>query len=325
MRTRKLGNSGLELTTVGLGTWAIGGAGWRASWGRQDDTESIAAIHRAIELGVNWIDTAAVYGLGHSEEMVGEAIRGHRHEVLIATKCGQAWGEDRQIIRTLKAESLRREVEGSLRRLGIDTIDLYQIHWPIPDEELEEAWYTMAEFVKEGKARCIGVSNFSVEQMKRVLPIHPIASLQPPYSMLRREVEPEILPFCGQNGIGVIAYSPMQAGLLTGKFNKEYLTTLDAEDWRLKNPLFQEPLFSLNVEMVEAMKPIAERSGRSMAELAIAWVMRRPEMTAAIVGARRPSQIEGTAPASDWVLSPEDAAAIDTLLQARDAKLANLP
>jgi aryl-alcohol dehydrogenase-like predicted oxidoreductase len=334
MQTRKLGYTDLHLTTVGLGTWAIGGE-WAYGWGPQDDDESIAAIRRALDLGINWIDTAAVYGLGHSEEIVGQAITGRRDEVIIATKCGRVWDEGSTTpYGRLKAESVRREAEASLRRLNVEVIDLYQIHWPDPDQDIEEAWGVIADLIREGKVRYGGVSNFSVEQLKRVQAIHPVASLQPPYSMLRRGTEENLLPYCAANDIGVIVYSPMQAGLLTGKFTKERAANLPDEDWRKRNPYFQEPELSANLALVEKLRPIAERNGRTVAQLAIAWVLRRPlrpfdraqdrlrsgqaEVTAAIVGARHPSQIEETAPAGDWVLSAEDIAEIDALLAERE-------
>jgi aryl-alcohol dehydrogenase-like predicted oxidoreductase len=323
MQTRKLGYSDLHLTTVGLGTWAIGGGGWVFGWGPQDDNDSIAAIRRALDLGINWIDTAAVYGLGHSEEIVGQAIAGRRDEVIIATKCGRVWDESSTTpYGRLKAESVRREVEASLRRLNVEVIDLYQIHWPNPDQDIEDAWGVIADLIREGKVRYGGVSNFSVEQLKRVQTIHPVASLQPPYSMLRRGTEEDLLPYCATNDIGVVVYSPMQAGLLTGKFTKERVASLPDEDWRKQSSHFQEPELSANLSLVEKLRPIAERNGRTVAQLAVAWVLRRPEVTAAIVGARRPSQIEETAPAGGWTLSVEDIAEIDALLAERERVLA---
>ena len=330
MQTRKLGYSDLHLTRVGLGTWAIGGGGWAFGWGPQDDAESIAAIRRALDpsinsghgLGINWVDTAAVYGLGHSEEIIGQAIAGQRDEVIIATKCGLVWDKGSTTpYGRLKAESVRREAEASLRRLDIEVIDLYQIHWPDPDADIEEAWGVIADLIREGKVRYGGVSNFSVEQLKRVQPIHPVTSLQPPYSMLRRGIEEDLLAYCAANDIGVIVYSPMQAGLLTGKFTKERVANLPDEDWRKRSSAFREPELSANLAFVEKLRPIAERNGRTVAQLAIAWVLRRPEVTAAIVGARRPSQIEETAPAGDWVLSAEDIAEIDALLAERERAL----
>ena len=314
MRTRKLGYSDLHLTTVGLGTWAIGGP-WDFGWGPQDDANSIAAIRRALDLGINWIDTAAAYGLGHSEEVVGQAIAGRRDEVFIATKCGKVWDQGSTGVRSwLKAESVRAECEASLRRLNVEVIDLYQIHWPIPDDDIEEGWTAVAELVQAGKVRYAGVSNFSVAQLRRVQPIHPVVSLQPPYSMLERGVEEQLLAFCAHHDIGVIAYSPMQAGLLTGKYTPERVALLDEGDWRKRNHHFQEPKLSANLRLVEDLRPIAERSGRSLAQVALAWVLRRPELTAAIAGARRPSQIEETVQAADWDLSPQDLAEIDGLL-----------
>jgi Predicted oxidoreductases (related to aryl-alcohol dehydrogenases) len=319
MQTRKLGYTDLYLTTVGLGTWAIGGGGWAYGWGPQDDTDSIRAIQRALDLGINWIDTAAVYGLGHSEEIVGKAIRGRRDQVIIATKCGLVWDEGSTTpYGRLKAWSVRQEVEASLRRLGVDVIDLYQIHWPNPDEDIEEAWATIADLVREGKIRYAGVSNFSVEQMKRIQPIHPIASLQPPYNMLRRDIEAEILPFCAANNIGVIVYSPMASGVLTEKFSRQWVASLPDDDWRKKySGHLQEPELSANLALVEGLKAIAARYGRTVSQLAIAWTLRRPEVTAAIVGARRPEQIEQTASAADWALPPEVLAEIDDLLARR--------
>ncbi len=319
MQTRKLGYTDLYLTTVGLGTWAIGGGGWAYGWGPQDDADSIRTIQRALDLGINWIDTAAVYGLGHSEEIVGQAIRGRRDQVIIATKCGLVWDEGSTTpYGRLKAWSVRQEVEASLRRLGVDVIDLYQIHWPNPDEDIEEAWATIADLVREGKIRYAGVSNFSVEQMKRIQPIHPIASLQPPYNMLRRDIEAEILPFCAANDIGVIVYSPMASGVLTEKFSPQWAASLPDDDWRKKySGHLREPELSANLALVEGLKAIAARYGRTVSQLAIAWTLRRPEVTAAIVGARRPDQIEQTAPAADWVLPPEVLAEIDDLLARR--------
>ncbi len=324
MRKRKLGWTDLELTVIGFGSWALGGGGWQFSWGPQDDEESIAAIHRALDLGINWIDTAAVYGLGHSEEIIAKALRGMSEKPIIATKCGRVWNEKGEVFGCLKRDSIRKEAEDSLRRLEVEVIDLYQIHWPDPEPDIEEAWSTMADLVKEGKIRYAGVSNFNVEQMKRIEKIHPIASLQPPYSMITRDIEEEILPYCAEKNMGVIVYSPMQKGLLTGKFTKERVKNLPPDDHRRSDPQFNEPLLSINLELVEKLKPIAEKHGRTLAQLAIAWVLRRPEVTAAIVGTRRPSQIEETFPAGDWELSAEDIEAINKLLQEREEKIKNL-
>jgi aryl-alcohol dehydrogenase-like predicted oxidoreductase len=329
MQTRQLGTSDLHLTTVGFGTWAIGGGDWAFGWGPQDDAESVRAIHRALDLGVNWIDTAAVYGLGHSEEVVARALADRRGKVIVATKCGLRWRKPmlrREASEAapshpatygkLTAKSIREEVEASLRRLGLEAIDLYQIHWPNPDKEIEEGWHTMAELVREGKVRWAGVSNFNVAQLKRAQQIHPVASLQPPYSMLRRDAEAELLPHCAAQQIGVVVYSPMQAGLLTGGFmSRERLEKLDPGDWRRRDRFFQEPAFSQAIALVEKLRPIAARAGRTLAQLAIAWALRRPEVTAAIVGARSARQIEETAAAGDWVLSPELQAEVEHLLE----------
>jgi aryl-alcohol dehydrogenase-like predicted oxidoreductase len=322
MQTRKLGYSDLHLTTIGLGAWAIGGGGWAFGWGPQDDADSIAAIHRALDLGINWLDTAAVYGRGHSEEVVGRAIAGRRDEVIVATKCGRILeeGQDRPFGR-LKADSVRREAEASLRRLRVEVIDLYQLHWPDPEAEIEEGWAAVADLIKEGKVRFAGVSNFNAAQLQRIQPIHPVVSLQPPYSMLRRGVEDELLAYCATNNIGVIVYSPMQAGLLTGKFSRERVASLPNDDWRKQNDYYREPQLSANLELVEELRPIAERNNKTLAQLAIAWVLRCPEVTAAIVGARRPSQIEETAAAGDWSLSREDLDQIEALLAKREQRL----
>jgi len=313
MRTRKLGWTDLNLTTIGLGTWAMGGGDWKWSWGPQNDAESIAAVSRAIELGINWIDTAPVYGLGHSEEVVGQALKKLAQKPIVATKCSLLWDKDKNVSNNLKKASVQAEVEASLKRLGVDVIDLYQIHWPNPDQDIEEGWSAIADQVKAGKIRYAGVCNFSVEQIKRVQPIHPVASLQPPYSMLVRGVEQELLDYCAANKIGVVVYSPMQKGLLTGKF-KARVGALAADDHRLNDPDFSEPRLSAHLDLVEGLRPIAAKSGKTVAHLAIAWVLRRPEVTAAIVGARRPSQIEETAAGGDWVLSADDVKAIDALL-----------
>ncbi|TET77088.1 MAG: aldo/keto reductase [Candidatus Cloacimonadota bacterium] len=314
MQTNKLGWTDLELTTIGLGTWAMGGGGWSFAWGPQDDEESISTIHRAIELGINWIDTAPVYGLNHAEEVVGKALKGLKEKPIIATKCGRVWDEDGNISGCLKKDSIHSEVEESLGRLGIDVIDLYQIHWPIPDEDIEEAWGAIADLIREGKVRYGGVSNFSVEQLKRIHPIHPVASIQPSYSILVRDIEHELLSFCEENNIGVIAYSPMQKGLLTGTFTSERMQNLPEDDHRRRDPMFQEPELSNNLAFVEKLCSVAEKKGKTVAQLAISWVLRRPEVTAAIVGARHPFQIEETVVAGELMLSKEDIDAIDILL-----------
>jgi len=313
MQKRKLGKTDLELTTVGLGTWAIGGP-WQFGWGQQDDDEAVAAIQSALELGINWIDTAPAYGNGHSEELVSKALKQAGHKPIIATKCGILWNEKKEKVTCLKKESIRNECHSSLKRLGVEVIDLYQMHWPDPDEDVEEGWEEMARLADEGKVRYLGVSNFNVEQVKRVQKIRPVDSLQPPYSMLHREAENELLDYCAQNNIGVIVYSPMQRGLLTGKFSAERLSGLPIDDHRRRNPDFHEPLFSATMELVEQLKKIAEHNGKTCAQLAVSWVLRRPEITAAIVGARKPEQIKETAPAGDWNLSQEDIDEIENLL-----------
>lgn len=320
MQTRQLGNSDLRITAIGFGAWAIGGGDWAFAWGAQDDRESIAAIHEAINLGINWIDTAAVYGLGHSEEVVAEALAGMRNRPYVFTKCARVWDEKRQIGKCLKADSIRRECEASLKRLKIDRIDLYQMHWPEPDEDVEEGWAAMAKLKQEGKVRWIGVSNFNVAQLKRAQAIAPITSLQPPYSMVRREIEADILPYCESQNIGTIVYSPMQSGLLTGKMTRERITSLPADDWRReKNKHFQEPLLTRNLKLVEILKDIAAKHGRTAGEVAIAWVLRLPAVTAAIVGARRPGQLRELIGAADFRLSQEDSQRIEQFLQANPA------
>lgn len=315
METRKLGYSDLHLTTLGIGTYAMGGGDWKFGWGPQDDEASIATIHQALDEGINWIDTAPIYGHGKSEELVGKAIQGIREELIIATKCGRVWeGDSREIGKSLTATSIRKEVEDSLRRLNIDVIDLYQIHWPQPEEEIEEGWSAMADLVKEGKVRHIAVSNFNVEQMKRAQAIHPIASLQPPYNMLRREIEEEIIPYCKDNEIGIVAYSAMQAGMLTGKFSKERAGQLLETDWRRNSPFFNEPLLSRHLKIVEQLRGIASEKGCTLGQLALAWVIRDQAVTAAIVGARSPEQIKETAVAASVRLTADEIGQIAMLL-----------
>jgi aryl-alcohol dehydrogenase-like predicted oxidoreductase len=312
---RTLGNSDLKLTPIGFGAWAIGGGNWEYAWGPQDDNASIAAIHRALDLGVNWIDTAAIYGLGHSEEVVGRALKAYTGpKPLVFTKCSMRWQKDRSIYRSLKAGSLAEELEGSLRRLGVETIDLYQIHWPDPEEELEEGWETLARFRDQGKIRRVGVSNFSVEQMKRVQRIAPITSLQPPYSMLRRAIEEEVLPFAEDNGIGVINYSPMVSGLLTGAMTAERIAALPADDWRRRGVEFTEPRLSRNLRLVALLREIGDGHEVGAGVVAVAWTLHHPAITAAIVGGRSGQQVEGLAPALDFRLSEGEFTRINTFL-----------
>ena len=309
METAKFGNTDMMITRIGFGAWAIGGGNWAFGWGPQDDGEAIAAIHRAIEKGMNWIDTAAVYGLGHSEELVARALKGMSEKPYIFTKCGLVWDDTRKTSQNLKAESIRRECEASLRRLNVDVIDLYQVHWPV-DKDLDEAWEMMEKLRSEGKVRYIGVSNYNVEQLKQSMKIAPVSSLQPPYSLLNREYEKEILPFCKENGIGVIVYSPMGSGLLTGAMTRERIAAMPSDDWRRNSNYFQEPALTQNLNLVEKLKTIGAKYGRSAGEVAIAWTLQNPAVTAAIVGGRNAGQVDGISKAWDFRLSEEDKAEI---------------
>ena len=322
MQTRQLGRTDRHITPIGFGAWAIGGE-WRFGWGPQDDAESVAAIRQAVSRGMNWIDTAPAYGLGHSEDVVARALadipRAERPYVF--TKCSLVWGEDRVVTHNLSSASLRREVEDSLRRLQVEAIDLYQIHWPRwqavsepSPGSVEEAWHTLAELKQQGKLRHIGVSNFTVEDLKAAEAIAPVASLQPPYSMLRRAIEAEVLPYCLQTNIGVLVYSPMQSGLLTGAMTRERLEGLAASDWRRNNKEFQEPQLTANLALVVVLRGIGARYGRSPGEVASAWTLRQPVVTAAIVGGRSASQVDGVVGAADFRLSTEELAEIETAL-----------
>jgi len=304
----------MEITRIGFGSWAIGGGGWRAAWGPQDDDEAVGAIRRAVELGMNWIDTAAVYGLGHSEELVARALKGVSERPYVFTKCSQVWDESGNISNNLKRDSVKRECEESLSRLQVEAIDLYQIHWPRPDEDIEEGWEAMAELKEEGKVRHIGVSNFDVEQMERIREIAPVETLQPPYNMLKRGIEDEILPYCQENDIGVIAYSPMRSGLLTGKMSPERVANLPADDWRRNSSDFQEPRLSRNLELVGLLEEIGVEHGRSPGEVAIAWTLRHQAVTAAIVGGRRPDQVDGIIGAAELRLSEDELDRIQSFL-----------
>ncbi|HEX6802282.1 MAG TPA: aldo/keto reductase [Terriglobales bacterium] len=315
MQTRQLGNSDMHISVLGFGAWAVGGGGWVGSMGPQNEADSVPAIQAAIDHGMNWIDTAALYGLGHSEEVVARAIAGRSPRPYIFTKCERVWDENRRVGASLKAASIRRECEDSLRRLKLDVIDLYQIHWPEPDEDIEEGWTEMARLKEAGKVRWLGVSNFSVAQMKRAHAIAPITSLQPPYSLVTRDVEQEILPYCKANNIGVIVYSPMSAGLLTGAMTKERVANFAAEDWRRRLPNFQEPLLSRNLRLVEHLREIGKHHGRSPGEVAIAWTLHHPAVTGAIVGARSPRQIEGIIGAADFRLTQSELEEIERNLQ----------
>lgn len=316
MRTRKLGNTDLQLTVIGLGTWAIGGP-WQFGWGPQDDADSIRTILAALDAGINWIDTAPIYGCGHSETIVGLALREAREKPLIATKCGLVWNDRREKVNCLDGKSIVAECDASLKRLGVEVIDLYQMHWPVPDTQIEEAWEAMATLAQQGKVRHIGVSNFSTAQLERVAGIYPPASLQPPYSMLARGMETSQLPYCAKTNTGIVAYSPMQKGLLTGAFTQDRLQTLAADDHRLRDRNFMGARFQQNLAIVEALKPIAARSGRTVAQLAIAWVLRKEAVTAAIVGARKQKQIQETVGAGNWMLGEQDIAEIETILEGK--------
>lgn len=315
MKTRQFGNTDMQTTPIGLGAWAIGGGGWESGWGPQDDQESIATIKRALDLGINWIDTAAVYGLGHSEEVVGKAIRGRDWQPYIFTKCSLVWDEHGKVSSRLKADSVRREAEASLKRLRIDVIDLYQIHWPNPDQDIEEGLGAMVKLQEEGKIRYIGVSNFNVEQLRRAMKVAPISSLQPPYSLIHREAEQDVLPFCEENNIAVIVYSPMASGLLTGSMTKERIQNLPEDDWRKRNEDFQEPRLSRNLKLAEVLSEIGFMHNRTAGEVAVAWTLHNPAVTGAIVGARRPEQIENLVGAAEFRLSDSEMEKISEFLQ----------
>ncbi|HET8547691.1 MAG TPA: aldo/keto reductase [Bryobacteraceae bacterium] len=314
MHKRKLGNSDMQITPIGIGAWAMGGGGWAFAWGPQDDNESIAAIHAALDKGLNWIDTAAVYGLGHAEEVVGRALAGRAHRPYVFTKCERTWNDKGEIIRNLKRSSVKRECEDSLRRLRVDVIDLYQIHWPEPEQDIEEGWSALAELRREGKVRWIGVSNFSVAHMKRCAPIAPITSLQPPYSIISPEVEQEILPYCDANNIGVIVYSPMKSGLLSGAMTRERIATMPQDDFRRRTPAFNEPALTRNLQLAELLRDIGARHGRTAGEVAIAWTLRHPAVTGAIVGMRSAKQVGGVIGGAEFRLSAEEVGAIDRFM-----------
>ena len=307
MEQRQLGSHGPQLTRIGFGAWAVGGPSGKFNWGPQEDSESIAAIHAALDQGINWIDTAAIYGFGHSEQVVGQALRDRRGRALIATKCGRIWDDAGNVDYGLRPASMRRELESSLRRLGVDMIDLYQIHWPDPNTPIEESWGQMTRFVEEGKVRYVGVSNLDVPLLERCEAIRHVDSLQPPYSLLRRDVEPDILPFCAAHGIGVVPYSPMQSGLLSGTFD---VTRLAPGDWRRNNLHFQAPNLARNLALVERLRPIADRHDKTVGQLAVAWVLSNPAVTSAIVGARRPEQVAENVGAAGWTLTESELAEI---------------
>lgn len=316
MHTRPFGKTGMEITPIGLGAWAMGGGNWKFGWGPQDDQESMNTIHRAIDLGLNWIDTAAVYGLGHAEEVVGKALKGRAEKPYIFTKCSRTWNEQGEIISKLKADSLRREVEDSLRRLDVDAIDLYQIHWPQPDEDVEEGWSTLVKLKEEGKVKHIGVSNFNVEQMERCKKYGVVETLQPPYSLLKRDVESDILPYCERENIGVIVYSPMRSGLLSGRMSKERIANMPEDDWRKNDADFQAPRLERNLELATLLtEDIGYPHNVGAGVVAIAWALSNPAVSGAIVGARHPIQIEELLPAAELRLSTSELEQIDNFLQ----------
>ncbi|GAB4379615.1 MAG: aldo/keto reductase [Calditrichia bacterium] len=309
MQKRKLGKDGPEFTEIGLGTWAIGGP-WEWGWGPQDDRDSLQTIQAALDAGINWIDTAPAYGLGHSEEIVGQALKGRRQQVYLATKCGLVWDERRNVTRNNRPESILREAEDSLRRLQTDYIDLYQIHWPDNSVPVEESWGALVKLKEQGKIRYLGASNFDVDLLERCEAIHHVDSLQPPYSLLNRQVEEKILPWCREHQTGVVAYSPLQSGLLTGKFD---VSRLAKDDWRRKSTYFREPQLSKNLKFAESLKPIAEKYGKTVTQLAISWVLMNNTVTSAIVGARNPQQLQEIIGGADWKIDAEDMKTIEDL------------
>jgi aryl-alcohol dehydrogenase-like predicted oxidoreductase len=310
MEKRRLGNSDLMITPVGVGSWAMGGGGWAFAWGPQDDSQSIAAIRAALEAGFNWVDTAAVYGLGHSEETVAKALEGISPKPYIFTKGERTWDENRKIVPRLKRDSILRECENSLRRLKVDVIDLYQIHWPEPDEDIEEGWEAMLHLKEQGKIRWAGVSNFNVGQLKRIQALGPVTSLQPPYSIISPEIETEILPHCKATNVGVIVYSPMKSGLLTGKMTRERVAAFPDDDFRKRVAQFQEPKLTRNLNLAALLTEIGARHGRTTGEVAIAWTLRHPAVTGAIVGLRSAEQLAGVKGAMEFRLSGEEVTAI---------------
>jgi len=312
MNTRQLGTNGPSLSEIGFGAWAIGGP-WEYGWGPANDRESVAALHRAFDLGISWIDTAAVYGLGHSEEVVGSAVAGRRQEVFIATKCSQVWDERKNVRTHAGAVSIRKELEESLRRLQTDYIDLYQIHWPDRETPVEESWEAMARLKEEGKVRYIGVCNFGADLLERCEKIAHVQSLQPIYNMLERDIEREILPYCRSKGTGIVAYSPMQSGLLTGSFDKAKLAS---DDWRIRHSeKFREPKFSRGLGVVETLRPMAAKYKKSVGQLAVAWVLMNESVTSAIVGARTARQVEENVGAAGWKIRPDDMMEIERILE----------
>jgi aryl-alcohol dehydrogenase-like predicted oxidoreductase len=306
LKIAQLGRTGMEITQIGFGAWAIGGGNWEFGWGSQEDEESIAAIHYALEHGINWIDTAAAYGFGHSEEVVGRALEGVSERPYVFTKCSLLEGPGRRVEHSLKRDSVLREAEASLKRLNVDAIDLYQIHWPNPEPDIEEGWAAMAELKEQGLVRHIGVSNFDVDQLRRIQSIAPVETLQPQYSLIERDIEQDVLPYCRREGIGVIVYSPMGSGLLSGKMTRERIEDMPDDDWRREDPRFQDPQLTENLELVERLRVIAERHHTVPGAVAVAWTLRHPAVDAAIVGFRRPDQVEPLLAAANLELSDEE-------------------
>jgi aryl-alcohol dehydrogenase-like predicted oxidoreductase len=311
LKTTHLGHTGLEITRVGFGAWAIGGGDWEFAWGPQQDEQSLMAIHRALEFGVNWIDTAAAYGFGHSEQVVGRALQGLAERPYVFTKASLLEGPGRRVVHSLKRDSIIREAHASLQRLGIDAIDLYQIHWPIPEQDIEEGWSAVAELKEQGLVRHIGVSNFDVEQLRRIQQIAPVETLQPQYSLIERDVEHEILPFAERDGIGVIAYSPMGSGLLTGTMTRDRIESLPDDDWRKHDERFREPQLSHNLDLVERLRVVANRHETLPGAVAIAWTLGRPAVDGAIVGFRSPEQVDPLIAAANLELSEGDITTIE--------------
>jgi aryl-alcohol dehydrogenase-like predicted oxidoreductase len=311
LQTTQLGHTGLEITRVGFGAWAIGGGGWEFGWGAQEDEQSVAAIRRALELGVNWIDTAAAYGFGHSEEIVGRALDGVSERPYVFTKASLLEGPGRRVVHSLKRESIIREAHASLERLRIDAIDLYQIHWPIPDEDIEEGWSAFAELKEQGLVRHIGVSNFDVAQLRRIQEIAPVETLQPQFSLIERDAEREILPFAERNGMGVIIYSPMGSGLLTGRMTRERIASMPDDDWRKQDPRFREPELSRNLELVDRLATVAESHDTVPGAVSIAWTLRNPAVDGAIVGFRSPEQVDPLIEAANLELADDDISTIE--------------
>lgn len=306
LKTSQLGATGMEITRVGFGAWAIGGGGWEFGWGPQQDDESVAAIGRALELGVNWIDTAAAYGFGRSEEVVGKALAGVSDKPYVFTKCSLIDDGTRHVRHVLKRDSVLREAEASLRRLGVDAIDLYQIHWPNPEPDIEEGWAALAELKEQGLVRHIGVSNFSVGQLRRIGGIAPVETIQPQYSLISRDAGDELLPYAEREGIGVIVYSPMGSGLLTGGITRQRLAAMPDDDWRKTAPAFTEPRLSENLALAARLAAVAGRHGTTPGAVAVAWTLRNPAVDGAITGFRRPEQVDPVLAAANLELTDQD-------------------